>query len=242
MVFKRHVGHRIEGVGHNNDNGTRRDSLYIFAYQADDFRIGKEEVIPAHPGCSGDAGGDDDQVAPRQSIRIAGPHNAGVKPFHGGRLGQVEALALRSALFYVEQHHLLPQFLFCNVLGTGSPYVPGTDYANLHAALSCLRLDADLFSALVETFEGDDSIDQCEEGVVPCALDIVAGMNTGTPLPDENTSSGYKLAAEGLHSQALPLAVTAVSGASNPFFMRHFRPPWVLRRGHRPKSHRSGVR
>jgi len=83
------------------------------------------------------------------------------------------------------------------------------------------RVDADLFFVPTEALKSNNTRDFCKQRVVLANADIGAGMNFGAPLTNQDIPGQDMLSAEAFHAKALRVAVSPVSGGSNPFFMRH---------------------
>ena len=60
--------------------------------------------------------------------------------------------------------------------------------------------------------EGNDAIDDCEDGVVLAETDVQARAEPATALADENRATGYEVAVVTLDAQPLRIAVAAVTG------------------------------
>ena len=55
--------------------------------------------------------------------------------------------------------------------------------------------------------EPDGPVDQCEQGVIAADTDIVAGMDSGASLPDEDVPRQDSLTVGSLYAESLGLAV-----------------------------------
>ena len=75
--------------------------------------------------------------------------------------------------------------------------------------------------ASIATIEADMAVGKGEEGVVPSHADVVAGVELGTALADENGAGENKLSAVPFHAETLAMAVAAVPCRSRTFFMCH---------------------
>jgi hypothetical protein len=81
--------------------------------------------------------------------------------------------------------------------------------------------DRDSLTRLADHVELYPSRFQREERIVPAAADIVAGMELGSPLTDDDFARIDQFAAKPFHSEPLCVAVAAVSGTTRTFFMCH---------------------
>ena len=75
--------------------------------------------------------------------------------------------------------------------------------------------------APVAAVEADVAVGKGEEGVVPAHADVVAGVEFGAALADEDGAGEDELAAVAFHAEALAVAVAAVACRSLTFFMCH---------------------
>ena len=71
--------------------------------RADDPGVLRQQVVAAHPGLAGEAGGDDDDVGAGRVGVVVGADDPGVVADDRRRLGEVEALALGQALDDVDE-------------------------------------------------------------------------------------------------------------------------------------------
>ena len=78
-----------------------------------------------------------------------------------------------------------------------------------------LGIDADLLLGLAQTFELNDAIHLCVQGIIVADADILAGMEFSSTLTNENVSREHKLAICALYAKALCMAVTAVTGGAH---------------------------
>ena len=74
-------------------------------------------------------------------------------------------------------------------------------------------------------FKFNKTVNEGKEGVVPAHTYIVAGINAGTPLADQNGPGVHTLSGVSLHSQPLGLAIPTVAAGAASFFMRHLVSP-----------------
>ena len=68
-----------------------------------DLVVGVQQIVAAHAGFAGDAGGDDDDVGVGRVLIVVGASDVGVALFDGHGFEQVEALALRHTLDDVDE-------------------------------------------------------------------------------------------------------------------------------------------
>src|SRR6266481_2439186 len=93
-------------------------------------------------------------------------------------------------------------------------------FGGLVRRLFGLRLDphAHLLARLVED---DRAVDQREEGVVLAHADILAAMELGAALADDDVAGPHVLAAELLDAEAAPFRITAVARAAACLLVSH---------------------
>jgi len=84
------------------------------------------------------------------------------------------------------------------------------------------RVNAYLFSCLVESFEFDHSVNQREKSEILAHAYIFPRVNFCAHLTHNYGAGIDFLSAENLHAPALGIAVSSVTGASLTFFMCHF--------------------
>ena len=68
-------------------------------------------------------------------------------------------------------------------------------------------------------FKLDHAVDEREERVVAADTDVVAGMNRGTSLTNENVAGKDELSVAALYSQTLSVGISAVLGRAAALFM-----------------------
>lgn len=68
-------------------------------------------------------------------------------------------------------------------------------------------------------FEFNTTFDSSVNGVIFTHTNIVAGMEFGTTLTNDDATSGYQLAVMSFGTQTLCVRVTTVVGATSTFFM-----------------------
>src|SRR5574338_604676 len=83
------------------------------------------------------------------------------------------------------------------------------------------RIDRHLLPLLVLVLELHHAVDHREERVVGGALDVLAGVELGAALADQDRARGDRLAAEGLHAQVLRIGIAAVAAGADALFMSH---------------------
>src|SRR6202167_1976900 len=121
--LKGRLSHRIERIGDDDQDGVRRRRHHLAHHLRHDLVVGVQQVIAAHPGLAGDAGGNDHDVGVYRVRVVIGPDYVHVAPLYGQRFQQVETLALGHALYYVDQHDV-SQFLGRDPVGRGRTHVP----------------------------------------------------------------------------------------------------------------------
>ena len=70
--------------------------------------------------------------------------------------------------------------------------------------------------------ELDGAFAQSEQRVVLAATDVLAGMEVGATLANDDVAGDDMLAAIALHAEALRAGVTTITGRTKTFFMCHF--------------------
>ena len=104
-----------------------------------DLEIDAEQVVAAHAGLAGNAGGDDDDVGARDRGVIACARQSGVNALDRGRLGEIQRLALRHAVDDIEQDDVA-QLLQRRQMGQRPADLAGPDQSNLLARHGLLPL------------------------------------------------------------------------------------------------------
>ena len=74
---------------------------------------------------------------------------------------------------------------------------------------------------LAHALELDLTVDQSEQGVVAADPDVVAGMDVGASLANQNVAGLAFLASEYLQTQSFALRFTAVLGTTYTFLVCH---------------------
>ena len=82
--------------------------------------------------------------------------------------------------------------------------------------------DADALAVLAERFELDRARDFGKERIVLSAAHVLAGVDSGTALANDDRSGGDELAGEALHAQSLTVTVAPILGTAYTFFMCHY--------------------
>ena len=80
-------------------------------------------------------------------------------------------------------------------------------------------VNADLFSAAGDVLKLHLAVDLCKQGIVRTDTDIVAGMDVGASLSDQNASGSDDLSVRSLNAQSFRFAVSAVLGRTNALFV-----------------------
>ena len=98
-------------------------------------------------------------------------------------------------------------------------------------------VNADLLSVFAQSFKADDAVDKREKGIVFADADVVAGVELGAALTDENIARKHFLPVRTLYAEAFRLAVAPVVGRAGSLFMSkqtavsytHLTLPTILR-------------
>ena len=93
--------------------------------------------------------------------------------------------------------------------------------------------DADLLAGSSHALVCDNAIDLGKEGIILSKPHIITGVDAGAPLSHQDVPRFYKLAGKSLHSQALPGAVSAISGTSRCFLVCHVLKSLMFPEGYR---------
>ena len=94
----------------------------------------------------------------------------------------------------------------------------GTQYA-FPWGRELVGVDADLLLTASLVLELDLTVDQSEEGVVGAHADVVAGMNSGASLSDDDIAGDNGLTVGLLNAKSLGLGITTVLGRTYAFLM-----------------------
>lgn len=84
---------------------------------------------------------------------------------------------------------------------------------------SLVGVNADLLFVLGLVLEFDVTVDQRKKCVIGAHADIVAGMNSGSSLSDDDVSGKDRFAVGLLHAKALGFTVATVLRRADTFFM-----------------------
>ncbi len=86
--------------------------------------------------------------------------------------------------------------------------------------LSCFyRVNADLLLVSALALETDNAVYQREEGIILALANVLARMDVGAALANENVAGEGELAVGTLGSKALGLGITAVAGRTYALFV-----------------------
>ena len=127
------VDHRVERVRHDDQHAVGALLDGFGGDLADDLDVGLEQLVAAHAGLAGDAGGDDDHVAAGGFLVAVGAGDSDVVVLDGRGLGQIERLALRHAFHDIDQDDVA-QFLGGGPMGAGGPDVSSSDDRDFRAS------------------------------------------------------------------------------------------------------------
>ena len=128
----RDVAHRVERIGHDDQDRVRGMLRGLLHDRPDDTGVLGQQVVAAHPRLPGQARGHDDDVGAGRVRVVVGADDARIVPDDRGRLGEVEALALGQPLDDVDQDHVGEAGLG-DALGGGGADVAGADHGDLVA-------------------------------------------------------------------------------------------------------------
>src|SRR5690606_20499631 len=78
-----HHYHHIQRVGDDDDERVRRVFFNAVGHLSDDFGVGVDQIIAAHAGLAGDAGGDDHHIGALDIGVIIGAFEADVEILNG---------------------------------------------------------------------------------------------------------------------------------------------------------------
>ena len=101
--LERHVAHRVERVGDDDEDRVRGDGGGAADDAAHDPRVLGQQVVAAHARLARQAGGDHDDVGAGGVGVVVGAHDLQSWPITGGGFRQVERLALRQPLDDVDE-------------------------------------------------------------------------------------------------------------------------------------------
>ena len=132
-VQVRAVGHHVQRVGHNHQNGVGAVLHDVFRHGFHNARVGRDQVVAAHSGLPRKSAGDDHHVGIcRFGVIVGRPHRAGVVQVDGRGLPNVKRLALGKAILDVQQHNFVRHFSGGQHICTSGAYVSGTDNSHFH--------------------------------------------------------------------------------------------------------------
>jgi len=129
-LLERYIGHDVDGIAHDDKDRFGRVGYDLPDDTGDDLVVGLEQVVPAHPGLAGDAGGDDDDIGVFGLLVTVGADDAAVKAFHGTGLGQIQCLPLRDPLDDIDEDDIA-QLLGRRPVGRRRSDVAGSDDRDL---------------------------------------------------------------------------------------------------------------
>ncbi len=116
----------------DDDEGARRPRLEIVGDVGDDLGIDAEQIVAAHAGLAGHAGGDDRDVRAFDVVVAVGAGDLAIVAFDRPRLEKIERLALRQAFDHVEQHDVAEPLQRSQVRQRAADH-PGADESDLLA-------------------------------------------------------------------------------------------------------------
>jgi len=95
----------------------------------------------------------------------------------------------------------------------------------------CFRhgsVDAHLPAPAAELLKLHFAVHHRVNGEIAAHADVLARMDLGAALPDDDLAGLDDLAVKALDTQHLRIAIAAVLGTADPFFMRHSRASWRI--------------
>ena len=102
----RQVGHRVERVGHHDDDAVGRVLDDLFDHAGHDAGVDAHQVFTRHARLAGNAGGDDDDIGVGGVGHIGGTDGVDCVARDGAGLDQVEHLALGQSVHHIHQDDL----------------------------------------------------------------------------------------------------------------------------------------
>jgi hypothetical protein len=126
----RHVAHRVERVGDDDEDAVGGVAHGLLDDGSDDPCVLRHQVVAAHARLAGEARRDDHDVRAGRIRVVVRAGHARVVADDGGCLGEVEALALRQALHDVDEHDIGESRLGDPLGGRGTD-IAGADDGNL---------------------------------------------------------------------------------------------------------------
>src|SRR5215208_3991110 len=106
-------------------------------------------------------------------------------------------------------------------IGPRPPSSPGLSSRLLASNLQLDGIHRDLLPVLVPELELHYPIHQCEQRVIIPPPDIPAGVELGSPLPNQDVAGGHFFATIALHAQILWVAGPTVPAGAYAFFVCH---------------------
>ena len=126
------VGHHVERVRDDDDDGVGAALGELLGDAADDARVLGEEVVAAHARLAREAGRDDADVGALGQRVVAAAGELGVELVDGGGLPEVEGLALRDPLLDIDEDDLVRHVFAGDALCDGRAHVAGADDGDFH--------------------------------------------------------------------------------------------------------------
>jgi hypothetical protein len=118
--------HRVERVGDADYEAVGRMRLDALADRLHHLQVDADEVVAAHAGLAGDAGGDDADVGAGDVGIIVGAGQLDIIALDRAGLGEIERLALRDSFRHVD-HDDVAHFADGGEVGQGSADHAGAD-------------------------------------------------------------------------------------------------------------------
>ena len=87
------LDHRVERVRDDDHDRVLAGAFHVLADVGHDLGVGREQIVAAHAGLAGDAGGDDDDVAADGVVVVSRAGDVAVEADDRRRLQQVERFA-----------------------------------------------------------------------------------------------------------------------------------------------------
>ena len=107
-----------------------------FGAALDDRAVRVHQVVTAHPGFAGDAGGDDHDVGVRGLVIPVRADDTNIALLYRRCFEHVEGFPLRDAFDHINKHNLIGEGLVREPLRGRCSDVPCADHGDLHG---CLR-------------------------------------------------------------------------------------------------------
>ena len=128
----RDVAHRVERIREDDDHGVERRRDHLLGDRRDDLLVRLHQVVPAHAGLAGKAGGDHHHAGAGGVRVVVRPDDGGLEALDRCGLLDVERESLREAFHDVDQHDLR-EALLDHPHGGGGPDEPAPDDRDSHA-------------------------------------------------------------------------------------------------------------